>query len=52
MLEYVKTILKKVSFNKPLLRKEYKKSLAWLSKQEAVVLRCWVRHHRLLRARG
>ncbi len=44
MLEYVKMILKKVSFDRKLLRKEYRKSLRWLSKNEAEELKSWARH--------
>jgi hypothetical protein len=43
MLEYSKTILSKVSFNRNLFRKEYRKSLNWLSQAEAEELRGWLR---------
>jgi len=43
MLSYVKVILEKVSFDRRLFRKEYKKSLRWLSRDEAGALRQWVR---------
>jgi hypothetical protein len=46
MLEYVKIILGKVSFNRSLFRKEYRKSLSWLSKHEADHLRAWLREQR------
>jgi hypothetical protein len=42
MLEYVKMILVKVSFNKMLFTKEYQKSLLWLGEQEAAELRNWM----------
>lgn len=41
MLEYTKTILHKVSFSPALFGKELKKSLNWLQKDEAYVLRTW-----------
>jgi hypothetical protein len=41
MLEYTKTILQKVSFSPALFGKELKKSLQWLQKDEAYVLRAW-----------
>jgi hypothetical protein len=41
MLEYTKTILQKVSFSPALFGKELKKSLQWLQKDEAYVLRTW-----------
>lgn len=47
MLEYVKTILKKVSFDRRLFRKEYKKSLSWLTSHEINELRNWLRQQRL-----
>jgi len=43
MLEYVKTVLVKVSFSKNLFRKEYRKSLSWLSKSESQELKDWIR---------
>ena len=46
MLEYVKLILIKVSFDRRLFRKEYKKSLAWLSPNEAMELKAWLREQR------
>lgn len=48
MLEYVKTILKKVSFDRRLFRKEYKKSLSWLTSHEVSELRNWIRQQRLI----
>lgn len=47
MLEYVKTILRKVSFDRKLFRKEYRKSLLWLSGNDARELKQWLRHQGL-----
>jgi hypothetical protein len=41
MLEYSKTILGKVSFSRELFRKELKKSIKWLKKEEIVALQAW-----------
>ena len=41
MLEYTKTILQKVSFNRTLFAKELRKSLQWLQKDEIYLLRVW-----------
>jgi hypothetical protein len=41
MLEYTKTILQKVSFSPALFGKELKKSLKWLHKDEAFILKSW-----------
>jgi hypothetical protein len=41
MLEYCKTVLQKVSFSPPLFRKELKKSLRWLQKEEVYLLQAW-----------
>lgn len=41
MLEYSKTVLQKVSFNRYLFKKELGKSLKWLKKEEAVMLQVW-----------
>lgn len=43
MLEYTKIILKKVSFDKKLLIKEYKKARTYLQPQEVQMLRIWFR---------
>jgi hypothetical protein len=43
MLEYCKLILTKISFNKFLFLKEYRKSRKILSRSEARELRQWVR---------
>jgi hypothetical protein len=41
MLEYVKTILVKVSFDVRLFEKELRKALKMLVKQDLVLLRAW-----------
>jgi len=41
MLEYTKTILHKVSFSGELFRKELKKSLHFLKKEEVIMLQIW-----------
>lgn len=43
MFEYTKIILKKVSFDKKLLLKEYKKAKALLQPHEVQALRVWIR---------
>lgn len=43
MLTYCKLILEKVSFDKKLLRKEYRKSLRLLTQAEYLKLKEWVR---------
>lgn len=43
MLDYGKLILSKVSFDKKLFRKEYRKALAHLNESDAQSLRHWVR---------
>ncbi len=47
MLEYFKIILCKVSFDPQLFRKEYRKSLARLNKNEANELKNWARNNGL-----
>lgn len=42
MLEYVKTILQKVSFDTLLFRKELMKSIEWLTTTEQVELKTWL----------
>jgi hypothetical protein len=42
-LEYCKLILQKVSFERKLFRKEYKKSLRILPIDEALSLRLWIK---------
>lgn len=41
MLEFSKTILKSVSFDKFLFRKELKKMLLWAKPDEALLLKAW-----------
>ncbi|MEE4256104.1 MAG: hypothetical protein V2I47_03620 [Bacteroidales bacterium] len=41
MLEYTKTILSKVSFNRELFGKELRKSLKWLKREEIIALQAW-----------
>ena len=41
MLEFSKKILNKVSFDKSLFKKELKKSLRWLNKNEITLLKVW-----------
>lgn len=42
MLRYCKIILKKLSFNKKLQRKEYEKSQLWLTQSECLKLKEWM----------
>ncbi len=42
MLDYVKTILIKVSFDQGLFKKELEKSLQWLEADEILKLKDWV----------
>jgi len=42
MLELSKNILKKVSFDKSLFRKELNKSLKWISPSEKTIFQIWV----------
>lgn len=42
MLEYVKIILQKVSFDAMLFRKELQKSITWLNEEEKVELKIWL----------
>ncbi len=41
MLDYCKTVLTKLSFNKALFRKEFEKSRKWLSGPEVDDLKTW-----------
>jgi hypothetical protein len=41
MLKYTEIVLQKVSFNRELFKKELKKALKWLKKEEAIILRNW-----------
>jgi len=43
MLDYCKTILKAVSFDRRLFKKEYRKALLWLSNDEGKELKYWLR---------
>ena len=43
MLEYSKLILKKISFDKRLFRKEYKKAFKYLNSHDRTALKHWVR---------
>lgn len=42
MLDYCKTILEAVSFDQNLFQKEYRKSLLWLSSEDASQLKSWL----------
>jgi hypothetical protein len=42
MLEYSKIILSKISFDKKLFRKEYRKAFKYLNSNERAALRNWV----------
>lgn len=44
MLEYAKIILSKISFDKRLFRKEYRKAFRSLNAEERVTLRQWIRN--------
>ena len=41
MLEFTKSVLKKVSFDKSLFKKELAKSMRWLNRQEVLTLKIW-----------
>ncbi len=41
MLEFSKKILRKVSFDKVLFKKELFKSIGWLNKKEVLKLKIW-----------
>jgi hypothetical protein len=43
MLEYSKIILSKISFDKKLFRKEYKKAFRYLGSNDRIALMHWVR---------
>lgn len=45
MLEYCKTLLRKLTFSRTLFRKEYRKSLQYLDPQEQVELKQWLRQN-------
>lgn len=42
MLQYTKTVLKKVSFDNELFIKELAKSVKWLNKEDISELKLWV----------
>ena len=46
MLEYCKIILWKISFNRKLFLKEYRKSFTYLNEAERMQLKSWIRNHR------
>lgn len=41
MLELSKKILSKVSFDRKLFKKELRKSIGWVSKNEVIALKIW-----------
>ena len=41
MLEFSKIVLKKVSFDKKLFKKELRKSAMWLSKNDMIIIKIW-----------
>ena len=41
MLEFSKTVLRNVSFDKSLFKKELRKSAMWLSKRDMIRLKIW-----------
>ncbi|MBF90846.1 MAG: hypothetical protein CMP75_03680 [Flavobacteriales bacterium] len=41
MLRFSKAVLQKVSFDKILFKKELKKSISWLKKEELMMLKIW-----------
>jgi hypothetical protein len=43
MLEYSKVILSKISFDKKLFKKEYRKAFRYLDNDERTALKNWVR---------
>ena len=48
MLEYCKTILSRVHFNKSLFMKEYRKAKSWLTADEQAKLRNWLKQNNYL----
>lgn len=50
MFEYFKLILSKVSFDRKLFFKEYRKSKRWLSEHETRELKFWLRKNKILPA--
>jgi hypothetical protein len=47
MLDYCKKVLRCVSFDARLFRKEYRKSIYWLAPAEVIELKLWVRQNNL-----
>ena len=43
MLEYCKVVLQKISFSKPLFKKEYKKTFKYLTQAEHQELKTWLK---------
>jgi hypothetical protein len=41
MFEFSKKVLQKVSFDRELFKKELSKSIKWLKKDEALLLKAW-----------
>jgi len=41
MLDYSKNLLKKVSFDRILFKKELKKAIGWINKDERMVFQVW-----------
>ena len=41
MLEFVKDVLQKVSFDRKLFKKELRKSAIWLAKKDMIHLKIW-----------
>ena len=41
MLEFSKKILRKVSFDRSLFKKELEKNIKWLNKKESAILKVW-----------
>jgi len=41
MLDYSKNLLNKVSFDRKLFRKELKKAISWINKEERITLQVW-----------
>ncbi len=48
MLDYCKKVLRCVSFDKRLFKKEYRKSITWLTPIEVKLLKQWIRNNQLL----
>lgn len=46
-LDYYKIILQKVSFDRYLFRKEYRKAIQTLKESEAKVLKRWIRENKI-----